>query len=140
MADLAIISRQNHSFYFNIYPLGRDATIYPGQKDLKFKNDTGHPVLIKTVATNKRLSFRVYGTPTGKTVKFSAPSVFLLGAGGYRPATVREVLAADRPFRTAVTRTVRDSTGQKIKEEVLRSHYKLYGEKTNVPIARPEPR
>jgi vancomycin resistance protein YoaR len=140
LADLEILSRQNHSFYFNIYPLGRDATVYPGQKDLIFKNNTGHPVLIKAVATNKRLSFRVYGTPTGKRVEFSAPSVYMLGQHGYVPATVSQVLAADRPFKTFVTRTVYDAQGNKIKEEKLSSSYKLYGEKSNVPIARPEPR
>lgn len=140
LADLEILSRQNHSFYFNIYPLGRDATIYPGQKDLKFKNNTGHPILIKAVATNKRLSFRVYGTPTGKKVEFSAPAVYMLTSSGYKPATVRQVLAADAPFKTYVTRTVYDAAGTKIKEETLHSFYKLYGEKTNVPIARPEPR
>lgn len=140
LADLEILQRRNHSFYFNIYPLGRDATIYPGQVDLKFKNNTGHPILIKAVATNKRLSFRIYGTPTGKTVKFSAPSVYMLTSSGYRPASVREVLAADAPFKTFVTRTVFDAEGNKIKEETITSFYKLYGEKTNVPIARPEPR
>lgn len=140
LADIQILSRQNHSFYFNIYPLGRDATVYPGQKDLKFKNDTGHPILIKTVATNRRLSFRIFGTPTGKSAKFSAPAVYLLTASGYRPAGIKEVLASDRPFRTSVTRTVFDAAGKKIKEEILHSAYKLYGEKSNVPIARPEPR
>jgi vancomycin resistance protein YoaR len=140
LADLEIIQRQNHSFYFNIYPLGRDATIYPGQKDLGFKNNTGRPLLIKAIATNKRLSFRVYGTPTGKKVEFSAPAVYLLTASGYRSATVSEVLAADRPFKTNVLRTVYDAAGNKIREELLQSYYKLYGEKTNVPISRPEPR
>ncbi|MBI5078959.1 VanW family protein [Candidatus Saganbacteria bacterium] len=140
LADLEILSRQNHSFYFNIYPLGRDATVYPEQKDLKFKNNTGRPVLIKAVATNKRLSFRVYGTPTGKKVEFSSPAVYLLRESGYRPAAISEVLAADRPFKTTVVRTVYDAKGNKIKEEIINSFYKLYGEKTNVPIARPEPR
>ncbi len=140
LSDLEILSRQNHSFYFNIYPLGRDATIYPGQKDLKFRNNTGHPILIKAVATNKRLSFRIYGTPTGKKVEFSAPSVYLLTASGYRPASVSEVLASDSPFKTVVTRTVYDAAGKLLKEETITSVYKLYGEKSNVPIARPEPR
>lgn len=140
LADLEILQRQNHSFYFNIYPLGRDATIYPGQKDLKFKNNTGHPVLIKAVATNKRLSFRVYGTPTGKKVEFSPPAVYILTGSGYRPSTARAVLDSDSPFKTSVIRRVFDSTGKMIKEETLNSFYKLYGEKSNVPIARPEPR
>lgn len=140
LADLEILQRRNHSFYFNIYPLGRDATIYPGQVDLKFKNNTGHPIFIKALATNKRLSFRIYGTPTGKKVEFSPPSVYMLTPSGFRPASVREVLAADAPFKTYVTRTVYDAEGNKIKEETITSFYKLYGEKTNVPIARPEPR
>jgi vancomycin resistance protein YoaR len=140
LADFEVKQRQNHSFYFNIYPLGRDATVYPGQKDLVFKNNTGHPVIIKAVATNRRLSFRVYGTPTGKKVEFSFPKVYLLTESGYQPASVAAVLEADAPFKTIITRTVFDSTGKKIKVETINSFYKLYGEKTNVPIARPEPR
>ena len=140
LADLKVLQRRNHSFYFNIYPLGRDATVYPGQLDFQFINDTGHPVLIKTVATNRRLSFRLYGTPTGKIVKFTSPSVEIKAGDSYRPSTVREVLAADSPFKTSVTRTVYGSTGKLLKEEVIHSFYKLYGEKSNVPIARPESR
>jgi vancomycin resistance protein YoaR len=141
LADLEILQRRNHSFYFNIYPLGRDATVYPHQADLKFKNNTGCPILIKALATDKRLSFRIYGTPTGKKVKFSPPSVFILSSNGaYIPSTIRQVLASDSPFKTVVTRTVFNPSGNKISEEEISSFYKLYGEKTNVPIARPEPR
>ena len=141
LADLDIVSRRNHSFYFNIYPLGRDATVYPGQVDFKFKNNTGYPIMIKAVATDKKLSFRIYGTPTGKVVTFSYPSVLILDeTGQFRPSSLREVIDTDRPFRTVVTRTVRDAQGKIIKEEAIRSYYKLYGEKNNVPIRRPEPR
>jgi vancomycin resistance protein YoaR len=141
LADLEIVQRSSHSFYFNIYPLGRDAAVYPPAKDLKFKNNAPYPILIKALATNKRLSFRIYGTPTGKKVEFSSPQVFLLEVGsGYRPATVREVLEADRPFKTNVIRTVYDAENKKLKEETIKSYYKLYGEKSNVPIARPESR
>lgn len=141
LADLNVLSRRNHSFYFNIYPLGRDATVYPGSSDFKFQNDTKHPILIKAVATNKKLSFRIYGTPTNKQVEFSNPAIYLLNADGvFHPATLRQVIANDAPFRTIVKRTVKDQNGTTIKEETIRSYYKLYGEKTNVPIRRPEPR
>ena len=139
-ADIKVLQRRNHSMYFNIYPLGRDAGVYPGQLDFRFKNDTGHPILIKALATNRRLSFRIYGTPSGKTVKFSHPEVFIKSEGKFIPSTVKAVLAADSPFKTIVTRTVFDATGRQIKEEKIVSVYALYGEKTNVPIARPEPR
>ncbi|MDD4178784.1 MAG: VanW family protein [Candidatus Margulisbacteria bacterium] len=140
LSDLKILQRKSHSMYFNIYPLGRDAGVYPGQLDFKFENDTAFPILIKAVATNRRLSFRVYGTPNGKSVKFSYPVVYMLTENGYVPSTVKAVLAADAPFKTVVVRTVSDASGKELKTETITSFYKLYGEKTNVPIARPEPR
>jgi vancomycin resistance protein YoaR len=141
LADLKVLQRRNHSFYFNIYPLGLDAGVYPGQLDFRFNNDTGQPVLIKSVATNKRLSFRIYGTPTGKTVKMSPPAILGRGRGGvFVPMSLRQVIAYDVPFKTSVVRTVYDKEGNKIEEEVIGSYYKLYGEKSNVPIRRPESR
>lgn len=140
LADLHVISRRNHSFYFNIYPLGRDATVYPGSADFKFKNNTGHIILIKTVANNKKLSFRIYGTPTGKSVDFTGPAIYMLYGGAFRPASLRQVIASDLPFRTVVIRTVKNSSGEVIEKETIRSYYKLYGEKANVPIRRRESR
>jgi vancomycin resistance protein YoaR len=141
LADMEILSRRNHSFYFNIYPLGRDATVYPGQADFKFRNDTPCPILIMAYADNKKLFFKFFGTPTGKRVEFSPAAVYLLDEeGSFRPSTLREVIDADRPFRTVVVRTVYDAKGKKIKEEIIRSFYKLYGENSNVPIRRTESR
>ena len=141
LADLKVRSRRNHSFYFNIYPLGRDATIYPGQSDFRFENDTPYPILIKAQATSRKLSFRIYGTPSGKTVKFSTPSIYLLDKEGvYHTATLKEVFRADRPFRTVIERKVFGPKGKVLKSEVIRSYYKMHGDKTNVPIRRPEAR
>jgi vancomycin resistance protein YoaR len=140
LADLKVVQRRNHSFYFNIYPLGRDAGVYPGQLDFRFQNDTPYPILIKTVATNLRLSFRIYGTPNHKTVKFSEATVYGLSKSGYQPMSLGTVIRWDIPFKTAVTKTVYDEAGNILKEEVITSSYKLYGEKTNVPIRRPESR
>ncbi|MBU0573179.1 MAG: VanW family protein [Candidatus Margulisiibacteriota bacterium] len=141
LADLAVLARRNHSFYFNIYPLGRDATIYPGSADFKFKNNTGNPVLIQAIATKQRLSFRIYGTPTGKEVKFSPVELLIQDPKtGFRPSSLKEVMATDWPFRTLVTRTVLDKSGNILEEEIIKSYYKLHGDKTNVPIKRPEPR
>jgi vancomycin resistance protein YoaR len=141
LADIKILQRRNHSFYFNIYPLGRDAGVYPGQLDFRFENDTGYPILIKAIATNRRLSFRIFGTPNGKQVKFSGASV--LGkdeSGVFTPMSLKKVIDGDIPFKTYVTRTVYDKDGKLIKQEKISSYYKLYGDKENVPIKRPEPR
>lgn len=141
LADLEVLQRKNHSFYFNIYPLGRDAGVYPGQLDFKFKNDSGYPLLIKTVATKRKLSFRIYGTPSGKRVIFSGAKV--LGkdeAGKFVPMTLKKVIELDVPFRTVVTRKVFGKNWRLLKKEEIKSYYKLYGDKDNVPIRRPEPR
>lgn len=141
IADLKVLERRNHSFYFNIYPLGRDAGVYPGQLDFRFENDSSYPILIKTIATNKKLSFRIYGTSSGKEVNFSAAKILGKGSsGGYAPMSLKQVIDRDIPFKTSIKRTVFDEEGNLIKEEKIDSFYKLYGDKENVPIRRPEPR
>lgn len=140
LAELKVLQRRNHSFYFNIYPLGRDATLYPEQADFKFENDSGYPILIKATATNTKLSIRLYGTPSGKKVRFSKPAIYGRNQSGrYVPMTLKEVTELDIPFKTIITRTVYDKNWKKIKEELIRSSYKLYGDKENVPRRRPEP-
>ena len=140
LSDLKVVQRRNHSFYFNIYPLGRDATIYPGQSDLKIENDSGYPAIIKTAVTDKSLTVRIYGTPSEIKVKFSTPEVFGKDVlGNFSPMTIEAVLAQDIPFKTAVKRMVFDRARNLIKQDTIYSSYKLYGDKENVPIKRPEP-
>ena len=141
LADLNVKKRRNHSFYFNIYPLGRDATIYPDSLDLLFENDSGFPILIKTEATNKYLTFRIYGTPHGRKVEFSPAAVYMLSTHGkFVRSSLRSVIQEDRPFRTEIVRKVLNKEGGEIHSEVIKSYYKLYGERDNVPIRRKEPR
>ncbi len=140
LANLEILSRRNHSLYFNIYPFGRDATVYPGSADFRFKNNSGKPILIKTKATNRYLRFTLYGTPTGEKVVFSKAKVFALTKKGFVPSTKWKALRSGGPFRTVVKRKVFDKKGKMIKEEEIKSFYKLYGDGSNVEIIRKEPR
>lgn len=140
LADLDVLLRRNHSLYFSIYPFGRDATVYPGSADFRFKNNTGNPILIKATATYKSLRFSIFGTPTGKTVEFGTPEVYSLTDHGFVHSSKWSVLKSNLPFRTVVTRKVFSKTGELIKEEKIKSYYKLYGDGTNVKIIRKEPR
>jgi vancomycin resistance protein YoaR len=125
LAALDIVQRKNHSIWFNIYPLGRDATVYPKVSDFKFANNTGFPVLIRAKATNRSLTFELFGTPFGRNASFTSPYIEgKIGAG---------------PFKTRVLRKIKE--GDKIiKEEEFWSYYKQAGDKQNVKIRRPEPR
>jgi vancomycin resistance protein YoaR len=73
-AGLPITARTNHALYISHYPLGRDATVdYPGT-DLKFVNDTGHWLLLRTWVGPSSLTVALYGTPQHRRVEtISAP-------------------------------------------------------------------
>lgn len=69
-AGLEIVERHNHSFYISHYPAGRDATVSYGGYDLRFRNDTGHWIVIKAVATQSRITISFYGTGDGRRVEY----------------------------------------------------------------------
>lgn len=58
-----IVARKNHSFAVSYYaPQGSDATIYPPNIDMKFKNDGPSALLIQTHQENNHAYFIYYGT------------------------------------------------------------------------------
>ncbi len=46
-AGLEDIEHRPHTLYFDRYPAGREATVYWGQLDLKFRNNTKYPIYIQ---------------------------------------------------------------------------------------------
>ncbi len=79
-SGLPIVERTPHAYRVGYYepPVGFDATIYqPGGPDLKFKNDTGHYILIQTIfdETNMSLTFELYGTTDGRVAQISDPVI-----------------------------------------------------------------
>ena len=72
LADLQILSRTNHSRPVAYLPIGRDATVAYGSFDLRFKNTTGHHMLLWTRLIGRHLIITAYGTPTpGKEVSMT---------------------------------------------------------------------
>ncbi len=70
-AGLVVTQRRNHSYRVRYYePAGTDATIYDPAPDYRFKNDTGHHVLIQTRMDekNSKLYFDFWGTPDDRKV------------------------------------------------------------------------
>lgn len=88
-AGLPITQRRNHSYAVQYYaPQGTDATIYPGVIDLKFKNDTGHSILVwPYFKNNDYLVFDFYGTYDGRVVKLNQPSTYDRKSDGSMKAT-----------------------------------------------------
>ena len=50
-AGLEDVEHHPHQFYIDRYPVGREATVYYGQLDLRFRNDTDDGVLVKASLT-----------------------------------------------------------------------------------------
>ncbi|NCO23537.1 MAG: hypothetical protein COZ07_01495 [Candidatus Infernicultor aquiphilus] len=64
LANIPIIERYNHTIYgeANKYvPLGRDAAIFYGYKDLKFKNNLNHEIVIFAKILGDILQFDIFG-------------------------------------------------------------------------------
>jgi vancomycin resistance protein YoaR len=69
VAGLPITERTNHALYISHYPLGRDATVDYPDVDLKFVNDTGHWLLLRTWVNSSSLTVALYGTPQHRRVE-----------------------------------------------------------------------
>jgi vancomycin resistance protein YoaR len=72
-----VTERWAHGYRVGWYepPVGMDATVYSSQIDFKFVNDTPHYLLIETETDLKAgtVTFRFYGTMTGRTVEMEGP-------------------------------------------------------------------
>jgi vancomycin resistance protein YoaR len=68
-AGLSITERTNHALYISHYPLGRDATVDYPSLDLKFRNDTGHWLLLRTFVGDSSLVVNLYGTDPHRKVE-----------------------------------------------------------------------
>lgn len=75
-AGLPILEQKNHSLYVTYYEphgVGLDATVFPGLQDLKFKNDTGGPIVIQAYTEGDEATVNIFGTDDHRTVALSGP-------------------------------------------------------------------
>ena len=80
-AGLPIVERYAHAYRVGYYEQdslpGIDATIFVPSVDLKFKNDTGHHILVQREIdlNNYSLKFYLYGTKDGRITTMSKPVI-----------------------------------------------------------------
>jgi vancomycin resistance protein YoaR len=100
-AGLSITDRTNHALYISHYPLGRDATVNYPDTDLKFVNDTGHWLWLRTFVGSSSLTVALYGTPQNRKVESEVAPLEVTG-----PIPVKRV--AD-PAMTVGTEAVEEA-------------------------------
>ena len=80
-AGLPIVERHQHAYRVGYYEQdsgpGIDAAIYSPTVDMKFKNDTGHTILIQSYVNynESQLTFELYGTRDNREVTINDPVI-----------------------------------------------------------------
>lgn len=153
-AGLPITERMNHAYRVPYYepPVGMDATIYGPKPDFKFRNDTGHHLLLRTRVEGDELIYELWGTKDGRNAQTSEPEVYNFVSPppaktvetadlppGKKKCTERAHTGADAKFTYTVTRA--DGTKD---ERVFKSHYRpwqavcLVGKQLPAPSSQPQ--
>jgi len=60
-ADVEILQRSNHSLAVGYVPLGQDAAVAYGGKDLRFKNNLPCAIIIKAFVSGNRVTLKLFG-------------------------------------------------------------------------------
>jgi len=131
-AGLPIVSRTNHALYISHYPQGRDATVNYPDIDLKFINDTGHWLLLRTWVGSSSLTVALYGTPVHRRVVSETAPLEVAGAIPIKrvpdPAlesgeqVVEE--SGEPPRTTSVHRLVYSASGKLLLDSTFYSSYR----------------
>jgi vancomycin resistance protein YoaR len=125
-SGLEDVYHKPHSYYISRYPAGREATVYEGQIDLQWKNDSDTGVYIDTAWTPGTITVTFYGTKRYDIESISGNRV-----------NVREPAVQEKPddgechpqagnsgFDITVTRVFKDlGSGAEIKRENFQTHY-----------------
>ncbi len=106
LAGFEDIEHKPHSEWFARYPEGREATIFTGTLDMRWKNNTPYGALVQAWVANNRVYVRVWGTKYWTVESITSPR-----SGVVQPTTVYsqsptcEASSAGNPgFSVTVTR------------------------------------
>jgi vancomycin resistance protein YoaR len=153
-AGISITSRTNHALYISHYPQGRDATVNYPDTDLKFQNDTGKWLLLRTFVGASELTVNLYGTPVDRRVEVETAPLEVAG-----PPTVKRIPdpgiwvgervteeVGQPSRRTSVTRRVYTKDGKLLYDTTWSSYYRSepttvrYGTKKRPVEPPPKPK
>lgn len=75
-AGLQMVERHHHSQPVTYAPAGRDATVYAGRLDMRFRNNTPHPILMLASLSGSQVHVRLIGKrEDNKKVRLESSSV-----------------------------------------------------------------
>lgn len=148
-----IVERWAHGYRVSWYEInsdiGLDATIYSPDVDFRFRNDTGHYLLIHTASDLEAgtVTFKFFGTPTDREVVVSEPSI--TDVVEHEPpiyendlslpeGIIKQVDWAQDGMKVSVTRLVKEGEELLYKDEIV-SRYRPWTAVYKVGTKRSQP-
>ncbi|HEX6403105.1 MAG TPA: VanW family protein [Pseudonocardiaceae bacterium] len=110
-AGMTDVEHKEHSYYISRYPAAREATVFEGAIDVKFRDDSRTGILIQTAWTPASITVTLWGTKhvdvesiTGPRTDYTDPTTETIHG---QPCSATP---GARGFTTTDTRVIRDST------------------------------
>ncbi len=143
-AGLEITRRLPHSYRVSYYELnskpGIDATVYSGNVDLRFINDTDHHILIHGEADSDDLYMKVeiWGTSDGRSTEItdhqvwgytSPPPPEYYPDSTLAPGVKKQIDWSVGGVKAKFTHIIRDSNGETVSEKTYHSNYRPWSAK-----------
>jgi len=143
-AGLEITRRLPHSYRVSYYEQdqkpGIDATVYSGETDFRFRNDTNHHLLLyaETDSQAQHMFFEIYGTSDGRTTEIvdhktwnhrPAPAAQYFPDSSLAPGQLRQIDWAAPGVSASFTNIVRDASGSELHRDTYTSHYRPWAAK-----------
>ncbi len=148
-AGLKVTKRLQHSYRVSYYELnsqpGFDATVYAGDVDFRFINDTPNHILIftHTEPENRYMNIEIYGTNDGRTteiINYKTWDYRRPPAPQYYPTTslptgvTKQVDWSVSGIKTEFTHLIKDKNGKTLNSKVYYSNYKPWSAKYMIGI------
>jgi vancomycin resistance protein YoaR len=147
-AGLRITDRTNHALYISHYPQGRDATVDYPTVDLKFVNDTGNWLLLRTYVSSSSLTVNLYGTPVHRKVVSSTGSLVSHGVPPLKKTVDPSLAPGEKvvedygvpAMTTSVTRDVYSADGKLLYHDIWYSSYRAEAKLVRIAPPKEKPK
>jgi len=110
-AGMTDVEHKEHSYYISRYPAAREATVFEGAIDLKFRDDSPTGIFIQTVWTPSSITVTLWGTKHVDVESIPGPRTDYTDP---QTETVHDQPCSATPgargFTTSDTRVIRDAT------------------------------
>jgi vancomycin resistance protein YoaR len=143
-SGLEITRRLPHSYRVSYYEInnqpGFDATVYSGNIDLRFINDTPGHILLEFQSDSKKLymTVKIYGTNDGRSSEIvnykswgyqAAPEPVYIPDPSLPTGKTKQIDWASSGIKAEFTNIIRDKFGEVIREDYYYSNYRPWSAK-----------